>query len=117
MEVDKLFYHSRFTSLLFPFNRRWRLRADVVHNAIDSLDLVHDPARDTGQKIVRQAGPIGGHAVSAFDGSNGDGVFIRTLITHPANALNGQEHRKTLPESRVPSLAFHFFRHNRIRSP
>src|SRR4029453_8040297 len=109
MGGDKLFHHSRLTSLLFPFNRRWRLRADVVNDAIDSLDLVDDPARDTGQKIVWEAGPIGGHAVSAFGGSNGDGVFIRTRITHHAHTLNGQEHRKTLPESRVPPLAFHFF--------
>src|SRR5215204_6984140 len=48
---------------LFPFDRRRRLRRDVVHDAVDAPHVVHDPRRNGGQQIVRQPRPVGGHAV------------------------------------------------------
>src|SRR6185436_17666624 len=90
---------------LLPFyGRRW-LRADVVDHAIDALHFVDDTRRDVRQQIVRQPGPVGGHAVAALDGPDRDRVLVGALVAHDANALHWQQHRKTLPEFRIPSAA------------
>src|SRR2546423_623677 len=54
----------------FPFDRRGRLRRDVVHDAIHARDLVDDATRDLRQDFVRQPRPVGGHAVLALHGTD-----------------------------------------------
>src|SRR5256885_14675242 len=73
-------------SLSFPFYGRWRFGGDVIDDAVDAADFVHDARRDAREQIVRQARPVGGHAVPAFDGANRHGVFVRALVAHDAHA-------------------------------
>ena len=46
-----------------PFDRRRRLRADVVDDPVDAGDLIDDPRRDLAEDVVRELGPVGGHPV------------------------------------------------------
>src|SRR5947209_19628079 len=53
----------------FPFDRAGRLRADIVNDAVYSLDFGHDSRGHARQQIVRQPSPISRHAIDAGDGS------------------------------------------------
>ena len=63
---------------------------------------------------MRQPRPVGRHAVAALDGPDRDGVLVGALVAHDANALHRQQHRKTLPELRIPSAALHFLRNDGV---
>src|SRR3954453_44766 len=80
-----------------PLDRRRRLRTDVVDHAVDTLDLVHDARGDRGEDLVRQPGPVGGHAVTAFNRPDRNRVFVGARVTHHAHALHRQQHGKRLP--------------------
>jgi len=88
------------------YSTRWstRLRADVVHHAVDAPDLVHQPRGDGTQQIVRQPRPFGRHAVAALDRAHGDRVVVGPFIPHHADAADGEQYRKPLPEAIVPSV-------------
>src|SRR4051812_49278305 len=43
-----------------PLDRRGRLAADVVDDAVDAGHLVDDPRRNLRQQLVRQPRPVGG---------------------------------------------------------
>src|SRR6516165_4629949 len=62
--------NSLMAGLSFPFNRGRRLGTDVEHHPVDAFHLVHDPRRDRGEQFVRQARPVGGHAVLALHGAD-----------------------------------------------
>ncbi len=80
------------------------------------LHLVDDPRRDARQQLVRQARPVGGHAVAALDRADRHRVLVGALVAHHADALHRQQHRETLPEPRVPALAPHLFGDDRVRA-
>src|SRR5918996_5494989 len=48
---------------LFPLDGRRRLGGDVEHHPVHALDLVDDPVGHAAEKIIGQAGPVGGHGV------------------------------------------------------
>ena len=50
---------------------------------------------------MRQACPIGGHAVSRGDGSQGDSLFVGAKIAHDADGLDRKQHGKRLPDIAV----------------
>ena len=78
------------------------------------LDLVDDARRDRREQLVRQARPVGRHAVAALDRADGDRVLVGPLVTHHADALHRQQHRERLPEPPVPARALHFFSDDRV---
>lgn len=43
-------------------------------------------------------GPICGHAVGAFDCTEGDGVVVGTFVAHYAYGLDGEEDAEGLPD-------------------
>src|ERR1044071_3396252 len=49
----------------FPFYRARRLRADVVHHAVDAAHLVDDAVGDLAQDVVGQLRPVRRHPVYA----------------------------------------------------
>src|SRR6516225_3695889 len=100
-----------------PFNGRGRLRADVVHDAVDAPNLVDDARRDALEQIVRQTRPVGGHPVLAFDRANRRRVLIGALIAHDADALHRQQHGETLPQFRVPACPLDFLGNHRVGAP
>src|SRR4051795_12028642 len=59
-----------------PFDRRRRLGGDVVDDAIDDRNLVHDPAADPSEDVVRELGPAGRHPVLAGHGPDRHDVGI-----------------------------------------
>src|SRR5262245_13877654 len=90
---------------LLPLDRRRRLRADVVDDAVDAANFIDDARGDSREEFVWQTGPVGGHAVAALDGADGRRVLVGSLVAHDADALNRQQYRKTLPQPCVPSVA------------
>src|SRR4030095_3524493 len=93
---------NSFTGL-FPLDRgRW-LRRDVVDDAVDAAHLVDNARRDRRQEIMRQGRPIGGHPVETLHRANRHGVFVRPRVTHDADALHRQQHRKALPQPLIPA--------------
>ena len=63
---------------------------------------------------MRQARPVGGHAVEAFDCAHRHRELIGAGIAHHANALHRQQYRKALPHALVPAGLAHFIDHDRI---
>ncbi len=59
---------------LFPFDGAGGFGGDVVDDAVDAGDLVDDPAGDGFEDVVRDFGPVGGHAVLARHRAEGDAV-------------------------------------------
>src|SRR4249920_2944472 len=55
------------TAMSLPFDRRRRLRRNIVDDAIDPTDFVDDARGNRGEEVVREARPVGGHPVKAFD--------------------------------------------------
>src|SRR5215467_10569966 len=64
-----------------------------------------------------QPRPVGGHAVLALDRTNRDRVLVSAFVAHDADALNRQQHRETLPQTRVPLLPFDFLRDDVVGAP
>src|SRR5665647_786920 len=95
------------TSFSLPLYRAGRLGADVVDDAVDTLDLVDDAARDLLEDLVGKPHPVGRHAVGACDGPHGDYVLVGPPVAHDANRLDGKQHRLSLihisePTRRTP---------------
>ena len=62
---------------------------------------------------MRRAGsgqprPVGGHAVAAGDGPQGDDVGVGPLVAHDAHGLDRQQHGEGLPDLVVQVRAAHF---------
>src|SRR5258708_10519339 len=95
------------SSMLFPLNRRRRLGTDVVHDAIDSTDLVDDTRRNSLEQLVREARPVGGHAVAALDGTDRGGVLVGPRVAHDADALHRQSGGKPPPPMPAPTPPLH----------
>src|SRR5258708_26824348 len=85
------------SSMSFPLDRGGRLGTNVVDDAIDPADLVHDARRDRLEQLVRQARPVGGHAVAALDGADRRGVLVGPRVPHDADALHRQQDGERLP--------------------
>src|SRR5256886_1203005 len=86
---------------LFPFDRRRRLRRDVVHHAIHAWDLVDDATRDLRQHFVRQPRPVGCHAILALHGSDRHHGAVGAVIAHHAHALQRRQDGEGLPERAI----------------
>ena len=87
---------GRFSdSASLPFNRRRGLGADVVHHPIDPFDLVNDPGRNSGQQIVGQMAPVGGHEVVGVHAPHREGIVVGAAVAHHTDALHGQAAPRT----------------------
>src|SRR3569833_436519 len=75
---------------LLPLNRRRRLARDVIDDARDTGNLVHDAAGDVFEKLVGQARPLGSHEGDRRNGTQGDNVVVTPRITQHSN----RAHRK-----------------------
>ena len=53
---------------------------------------------------MRQAGPVGGHAVHGGDGPHGDHIFIGAFVAHDADGLHRQQDGEGLPGAVVELL-------------
>ncbi len=93
----------------FPLNRCWRLARNIIDDAIDVRHLIDDPTGDFLQHFPVDACEVGGHAVDAGDGANGDGVIIRAPIPHDADAADARQHREVLPDILVEAVVFDLF--------
>ena len=78
------------------------------------LHFVDDARRDRREQLVRQARPVGRHAVAALDGADRDRVLVGALVAHHADALHRQQHGERLPQPPVPAGALHFVRDDRV---
>src|SRR5256885_5647746 len=70
----------------FPFDRRRRLRADVVDDAVDAFDFVDDPRRDAREQFVGQPRPVRRHAIAALHCAHRDPVLVGPCVAHHADA-------------------------------
>src|SRR5204862_6563689 len=81
-----------------PLDGGWGLRADVVQDAVDALDLVDDARADGAQHVVMDPGPVGRHAVEALHDPDGDDLLEGPLVAHDADALDREQHGEVLPD-------------------
>ena len=82
---------------LLPLDRRGRLGRDVVAHAVGAGDLGNDAARNAGQHVVGQLGPVGGHGIAGLDGTQDDRTLVGALVAHNADGLNVGQNREILP--------------------
>jgi len=68
-----------------PLDRTRRFAGDVVTDAVDAFDFVADAIRNACQQFVREADPVGSHAVLTFDDAKNDRVLVRSLVAHNAD--------------------------------
>ena len=61
------------------------LGGDVVEDAVDALDLVHDAAGDGVEQLPRQTRKVGGHEVLCLYRAQRDGVIVGALVAHDAD--------------------------------
>src|SRR6266550_9054496 len=85
---------SRLGSSLFPFDGSRRLRANVVDDPVDSLDLIDDPARNPPEHVGWEGEPVGSHAVGASNGAQTEDVLIGSLVPHHTDTSYRQQYRK-----------------------
>ena len=69
----------------FQLHRGGGLGGDVVEDAVDALDLVHDAAGDGVEQLPRQTRKVGGHEVLCLYRAQRDGVVIGALVAHDAD--------------------------------
>src|SRR3990170_1968818 len=82
---------GRGLTRLLPFDRRRRLRRDVVDHPVDALHLVDDPVREDRQHLGGHAGPVGRHRVLGSDAAHRDGVLVGALVAHHAHGLHREQ--------------------------
>src|SRR6266550_1007039 len=104
---------SRLGSSLFPFDGSRRLRANVVNDPVDSLDLINDSTRNPPEHVVREREPVSSHAVGAGNGAQTEHVLIGSLVPHHTDASYRQQYRKSLPYLVVESGFPDFFQIHR----
>jgi hypothetical protein len=66
------------------------------------------------QQIVRQARPVGGHAVEALDRADRHRVFVGAGVAHDADALHLAAARRNCAISRSYQPAFRIFGHDPV---
>src|SRR5450631_3093024 len=81
-----------------PLDRPRRLTRDVIHHAVDTLDLVDDAGRGLAQKLHLERIKIRGHAVGRGHRAQADDVFVGAAVAHHADGLHRQQHGKRLPD-------------------
>ena len=98
-----------------PLDRRGRLRADVVDDAVDAGHLVDDAAADPGQHVVRQPRPVGGHPVVAGHRADGDHVGVGPAVAHHADRADRRQDREGLPQGPIQPGALDLVDHDPVR--
>src|SRR6266571_2803164 len=93
---------KRFPSIrrLLPFDRGRRLVRDVVHDPVDSLDLVGDAGRDSVEHVVGDLRVRRAHAIDRFDRSDRDRVSVDAEVAMDADGLHRHEDGEVLPGQR-----------------
>src|SRR5215469_9387486 len=89
---------------LFPLNRPWRLRSNVVDDAVDSPNLTDNSARDLPQHFIGKRSPVRRHSIFTLHSPNRAGIGVRPLIAHHTNALDRQKNSEALPHLAIQSL-------------
>ena len=75
-----------------PLDGAGRFAGDIEDDAIDAFDFVADAIGNACKQFVRDAHPVGGHAVLTFDDAQGNGVFVSALVAHDTNRLHRKQH-------------------------
>src|SRR5450755_2865394 len=86
------------SSMLFPFDGGWRLRSNVIDNAVDLAYLVDKSIGDARQQLLREPRPICRHKVARSDCAHGNHIGVGALIAHDADALQGRQNGECLSQ-------------------
>ena len=81
------------------------------------MDLVHNAIADSGQCLVGEACPVGGHRVFRGHGPDRADATVGPVISHDANCANGQEDSEVLPDLRAIVQHIDLFAHHGIGLP
>ena len=81
-----------------PFDRCGRFGADIVDDAVDAGNFVDDTRRDSGEDVVRESAPFGGHEVDCRDGAHDDRVrlaqTVERLLRHGVKTIQSYYQRR-----------------------
>ena len=75
------------------------LGGDVVEDAVDALDLVHDAAGDGVEQLPRQTRKVGRHEVLRLHRAQRDGVIVGALVAHDADRAQVRERGEILVDA------------------
>ena len=98
-----------------PLDRCGRFGADIVDDAVDAGNFVDDARRDSGEDVVRETAPFGGHEVDCRDGAHDDRVLIRPRVPHDADAPHREQHGKRLRRLAIESDGDNLVDDDRVR--
>src|SRR3989442_1228506 len=90
---------------LFPLDRRGGLVRHVVHDPVDSPDLVRDSDRDAVEDLMGDVRVRRGHAVDRVDRGNRDRLTVHTEVPVNADGLHRQEDGEVLPREEHETAA------------
>src|SRR5438445_170702 len=90
---------------LFPLDRRGGLVRHVVHDPVDSPDLVRDSDRDAVEDLMGDFRVHRGHAVDRVDRANRDRLTVHTEVPVNADGLHRQEDGEVLPREEHETAA------------
>src|SRR5437879_1566718 len=77
-----------------PLDRPRRLARNIVHHAVDALDLVDDAGRDVADEFHVEGIEVRRHAVGRVHGAQADHEIISAPVAHHADGLHRQDHAK-----------------------
>ena len=89
--------------LLFPLDRSRRLCGNIIHNAVDILNLVDDTGRDHFQHLIRNPCEVCGHEVRGSYPTESQCVVIGSSVAHYTNGTHIGQHCEVLVNAPVQS--------------
>ena len=98
-----------------PLDCCGRFGADIVDDAVDAGNFVDDTRRDSGEDVVRESAPFGGHEVDCRDGAHDDRVLVRSRVPHDADAAHGEQYGKGLRRLAIESGGDDLVDNDRVR--
>ena len=88
---------------LFPLDRSRWLCGNIIHNAVDILDLIDDTGRDHFQHLIRNPCEVCGHEVRGSYPAESQCVVIGSSVAHYTNGTHIGQHCEVLVNAPVQS--------------
>lgn len=101
-----------FTSL--KLNRSRRLTRQIIEYPVDSLNLIYDSRHYSLQHLKRNICTFCGHEINGLHSTKRNGIIVRSLIAHNADAAHVCEGGKILVDVAVETGFCNFFTVNRV---
>ena len=120
-----LFNQTNQKNALFPLNRRWGLRRNIVHTTVDSLHLIDDTVGNASQQLVGETIPVSRHVVGCLHTANcrrlcfiaphQSHLLIGSAVTHHTHRTHRQQHNQRLTNLLILARRANLVNQNLVR--